>query len=170
MFTAFHEAFADLVALFQRFSYPGVLESEIAKTRGDLSSETMLAQTGRAVRSGNRAWFLVARRPWRDQQGNRRVGGNETRPRSPSNARQNHTSAAPTLSRRCSARLRLSTSDRVADLYRISTQGTGVLPEGDIHPDLCQPPCDRSPGDGRSCAAHVHPGDRLLPAGRHHLR
>ncbi|NUZ08851.1 hypothetical protein [Piscinibacter koreensis] len=30
---AFHEAFADIVALFQRFSYPGVLRHQIAKTR-----------------------------------------------------------------------------------------------------------------------------------------
>ena len=53
---AFHEAFADLVALFQRFSYPGVLESEIVKTRGDLSSRNMLAQLanqfGRATGHG----------------------------------------------------------------------------------------------------------------------
>ncbi len=31
---AFHEAFADLVALFQHFSLPGVLEAQVAKVRG----------------------------------------------------------------------------------------------------------------------------------------
>lgn len=53
---AFHEAFADLVALFQRFSYAGILEAEIADNRGDLKSETMMAQLagqfGRATGHG----------------------------------------------------------------------------------------------------------------------
>lgn len=35
---AFHEAFADIIALFQHFSIPGVLQSQIAKSRGDLRS------------------------------------------------------------------------------------------------------------------------------------
>ena len=36
---AFHEAFADIVALFQHFSYPAVLESQIKKTRGSRNPE-----------------------------------------------------------------------------------------------------------------------------------
>ena len=41
---AFHEAFADVVALFQHFSYPAVLESQIRRTRGDLYTESLLGQ------------------------------------------------------------------------------------------------------------------------------
>ena len=41
---AFHEAFADIVALFQHFSYPGVLRDQIARTRGNLASENLLGQ------------------------------------------------------------------------------------------------------------------------------
>ena len=41
---AFHEAFADIVALFQHFSYPGVLRNQIARTRGDLAGENLLGQ------------------------------------------------------------------------------------------------------------------------------
>ena len=41
---AFHEAFADLVALFQHFSLPDVLRQQIARTRGDLGTENLLAQ------------------------------------------------------------------------------------------------------------------------------
>ena len=41
---AFHEAFADIVALFQHFSYPGVLRDQIARTRGDLARESVLGQ------------------------------------------------------------------------------------------------------------------------------
>ena len=41
---AFHEAFADLVALFQHFSFPEVLRHQIAKTRGDLKKNNLLAE------------------------------------------------------------------------------------------------------------------------------
>jgi hypothetical protein len=41
---AFHEAFADIVALFQHFSYPGILRDQIARTRGDLGGENLLGQ------------------------------------------------------------------------------------------------------------------------------
>jgi hypothetical protein len=41
---AFHEAFADIVALFQHFTFPEVLAHQIARTKGDLSSENLLAQ------------------------------------------------------------------------------------------------------------------------------
>jgi hypothetical protein len=36
---AFHEAFADIIALFQHFSYPQILENQIKKTRGNLEIE-----------------------------------------------------------------------------------------------------------------------------------
>src|SRR5262249_32952552 len=41
---AFHEAFADIVALFQHFSLPEALRQQIAATRGDLERENLLAQ------------------------------------------------------------------------------------------------------------------------------
>jgi hypothetical protein len=41
---AFHEAFADIVALLQHFSFAEVLEHQIAHTRGDLTSENLLGQ------------------------------------------------------------------------------------------------------------------------------
>jgi hypothetical protein len=49
---AFHEAFADLVALLQHFAFTDVLEHEIIRTRGDLEMEsvigTLAIQFGRA--------------------------------------------------------------------------------------------------------------------------
>jgi subtilisin family serine protease len=39
---AFHEAFADIVALLQHFLAPELLEQEIARTRGDIEAESML--------------------------------------------------------------------------------------------------------------------------------
>jgi hypothetical protein len=41
---AFHEAFADIVALFQHFSMPEALRQQIAGTRGDLRTENLLAE------------------------------------------------------------------------------------------------------------------------------
>ena len=41
---AFHEAFADIVALFQHFTYPQVLRQQIARTRGDLEQQSLLGQ------------------------------------------------------------------------------------------------------------------------------
>ena len=50
---AFHEAFADIVALLQRFTLTELLEHEIQASRGDLEAETPLgssaAQFGRAT-------------------------------------------------------------------------------------------------------------------------
>jgi hypothetical protein len=54
---AFHEAFADVVALFQHFSYPEVLQSQIRRTRGSLDTENLLSQLaqqfGRATGRGS---------------------------------------------------------------------------------------------------------------------
>ncbi|HVK80672.1 MAG TPA: hypothetical protein VM915_08655, partial [Verrucomicrobiae bacterium] len=41
---AFHEAFADLVALFQHFTFPEVLRHQIARTRGNLRERNLLAE------------------------------------------------------------------------------------------------------------------------------
>src|SRR5262249_12836674 len=39
---AFHEAFADVVALFQHFTFPEILRHEIANTRGNIRTEENL--------------------------------------------------------------------------------------------------------------------------------
>jgi len=41
---AFHEAFADLVAIFQHFTFPKSLKDQIARTRGDLRKKNLLAE------------------------------------------------------------------------------------------------------------------------------
>ena len=41
---AFHEAFADAVALFQHFSHPQVVLQQVARTRGDMKKENLLGQ------------------------------------------------------------------------------------------------------------------------------
>ena len=57
-----------------------------------------------------------------------------------------------------------------ADLLRIATGGTGILPAGAIHPDLVDRLADEAAKSAQHVLQHVHPRARLLPAGRHHLR
>ena len=52
---AFHEAFADIVALFQHFTMPELVRFEIARTRGDLVGGEPAGRPGPAVRRGQRA-------------------------------------------------------------------------------------------------------------------
>ena len=131
---AFHEAFADIVALFQHFSYPAVLESQIRKTRGSLDSENLLSQLaqqfGRATGRGSAFAMRLEARTLKPSFGNRRSV--------PVQARE-HEQSARTRSDsggRCISRVPLYLSGRTADLFRIATNGTGVLPAGDMHPDL----------------------------------
>jgi hypothetical protein len=147
---AFHEAFADLIALFQRFSYPGVLEREIADTRGNLSSETMLAQLagqfGKATGHGSSL---------RDALGepNKETGEWERRKPDPfalDRETEPHKRGSYLVAAVFNA-FNLVYSNRVEDLFRISTQGTGVLPDGDIHPDLV----DRLAREARDTAGHL---------------
>jgi hypothetical protein len=50
---AFHEAFADIVALFQHFTMRELVEFEIAKTRGNLSAVTLLSGLARQFGEGS---------------------------------------------------------------------------------------------------------------------
>lgn len=53
---AFHEGFADIVAIFHHFTFPGILEQIVGQTRGDLRARNPLsdlaAQFGYATGSG----------------------------------------------------------------------------------------------------------------------
>ena len=132
---AFHEAFADIVALFQHFSYPQVLENQIKKTRGNLQSENLLGQLAQEFgRATGRGAAL------RDALGgiNKETGEWELRTPDPfalNNVVEPHARGAILVAAVFRAFL-LIYSENSADLFRIATQGTGNLPEGDIHPDL----------------------------------
>ena len=132
---AFHEGFADIVALFQHFSYAGVLRDQISRTRGDLEGENMLAQLAQEFgRATGRGGAL------RDALGSfDPVAGKWVRrapdPRILEKVMEPHSRGAILVAAVFGAFLLVYRS-RSADLYRIATDGTGVLPPGDIHPDL----------------------------------
>ena len=104
---AFHEAFADIVALFQHFSYPGVLRDQIARTRGDLARESVLGQLAQqfALASGRgdalRSYLGAGRE--------RQMGADEARSDPARAKRPSRMIAAPSWLRRSSARSPRST-------------------------------------------------------------
>ncbi|WZO99814.1 hypothetical protein EP7_001427 [Isosphaeraceae bacterium EP7] len=147
---AFHEAFADIVALFQHFTFPEVLAHQIAKTRGDLSSENLLAQlagqfghargTHGALRDAIGKYDPV-RKEWV-----RHVPD----PGELERTLQVHARGAILVAAVFDAFLSIYRS-RTADLLRLASGGTGVLPRGELHPDLV----NRLAGEAAKSAGHV---------------
>lgn len=132
---AFHEAFADLVAIFQHFTLPGVLELEIAKTRGDLRTENLLAklavQFGRATRQGHAL---------RDVLGHLDPQSGQWQPSRPdptliSRTFESHARGAILVAAVFEAFLSIY-RHHTQDLLRIASGGTGILPSGALQPDL----------------------------------
>lgn len=129
---AFHEAFADIVAIFQHFTLPGVLLDQIQCTRGDLRVDNLLAKlASQFARATGRGGVL------RDALGERGPDGRQLMPDPKKLAHTNrpHERGAILVAAVFDAFLRIY-ENRVCDLRRIATGGTGVLPQGDIHPDL----------------------------------
>jgi hypothetical protein len=132
---AFHEAFADIVALFQHFTFAEVLSHQIAKTRGDLETENLLGalaqQFGRAT--GNRGSLRDAlgevdeeTGQWRRRKPDPRILETEFEP---------HARGAILVAAVFDAFLTIY-NHRIGDLRRIASGGTGILPAGELHPDL----------------------------------
>lgn len=132
---AFHEAFADIVALFQRFAYPGVLRDQIARTRGDLAGENLLGQLAQQFgRASGRGSAL------RDALGGINPATGKWEARVPNvrdleKTREPHARGAILVAAVFGAFLKVYRA-RTVDLLRIASEGTGVLRAGDIHPDL----------------------------------
>jgi hypothetical protein len=130
---AFHEAFADLVALLQGFDLSELLRHEIAKSRGDLQADTLLgkiavqfgtASRGReALRS---AIGLTADGEWIRSAPDPSELDRRTTP---------HDRGAILVSAVFDALIAIYES-RTGDLFRIASGGTGRLPDGEILPDL----------------------------------
>jgi hypothetical protein len=145
---AFHEAFADLVALLQRFTIPAVLEHEIQRTRGDIEAGTLLGslavQLGRAT--GGRAALREAIGTMQDGVWVR----HDPDPAELDRRLAPHSRGAILVAAVFDAFLAIYRT-RTADLLRISTGGTGVLPTGAIHPDLAR----RLAREAAAAASHV---------------
>jgi len=131
---AFHEAFADITALFQHFSFPEVLKDQIARTQGDLGKHNLMTQLaqefGKAV--GRYGSLRDAIGTTNEQ--------NEWVPVVPSptdyiRAKNPHERGSILVAAIFESFLSIY-KRRTRDLIKIATNGSGVLPEGEIHPEL----------------------------------
>lgn len=127
---AFHEAFADIVALMQHFTMAEALKDAIRKTQGDLTRESQIGalawQFGQAI--GERGAL-------RNAIGTIGEDG-KWRPHTPSpadydSAEESHERGAVLVAAVFDAFLQIYRYE-TRDLVRLATNGTGVLPPGDI--------------------------------------
>jgi hypothetical protein len=147
---AFHEAFADIVALFQHFSFPEVLRHQIARTHGDLSAPNLLGelaqQFGEAI--GNYGALRSAIGQFNSATG--KWEPNQPDPADYQTKTEPHERGAILVAAVFDAFLSIY-KRRVADLTRIASSGTGILPEGELHPDLV----NRLAAEAAKTAQHV---------------
>tara|TARA_R110002111_G_scaffold240269_1_gene301958 strand:+ start:20605 stop:22893 length:2289 start_codon:yes stop_codon:yes gene_type:complete len=129
---AFHEALSDIVAIFQHFSIPHLLNDQIQKTRGNLQKNNLLAQlAAQFARSTGRGSALRNALGQFDEYGNRQAPN----PKELGRTTEPHARGAILVAAVFDAFIRIF-ENRVRDLRRLATNGTGILPDGDIHPDL----------------------------------
>ena len=120
---AFHEAFSDIVAIFQHFSFPEILRNAIQQTQGGLRDNTDLVnlaqQFGYATGQGGALRSAV------------------DEPDAALLARTTEPHARGSILVGAVFAAFLDTyQTRIQDLLRIASGGTGQLPQGAIHPDL----------------------------------
>jgi hypothetical protein len=133
---AFHEAFADIVALLQRFSNAKLVEHQLEKTRGRLDEYSLLGelatQFGQALETGRGALRSAIGQYDKKSGKWKRI---EPNPSAYQDIFEAHQRGAILVATVFDAFMRLY-NFKTQDLLRIATQGTGVLPQGAIHPDL----------------------------------
>lgn len=129
---AFHEAFADIVALLQHFTINSVLEAQIRRTRGNLAQiDNELLKMAREF--GQATGLHGALRT--------AIGGGvdpetgKPRYKALAETMEVHDRGAILVAAVFDAFLKIYDA-RTVDLARIASGGTGVLPQGELHPDL----------------------------------
>ena len=120
---AFHEAIADLTAIFLHFTIPGVVADTVASTQTDLTDPSPLVELARQF--GYTTGRQAALRSALDTPDPRRYQVE----------REPHARAAILVAAVFDAFLTVYRR-RIADLIRLATGGTGQLPAGSLHPDL----------------------------------
>ena len=152
---AFHEAFADIVAIFQHFTFPELLRYAIGHSRGDLSHATVLSDLARQFGQS-----LHNRRALRQAIGPGMETANSSGSRDDGDDRflmdyrmvtEPHERGAILVAAMFEAFVAIYTR-RTADLVRLASGGTGIPFAGAIHPDLV----------GRLAQAAVETAQRIL--------
>ena len=121
---AFHEAFADIVAIFQHFTFPELLRFQIELVHGDLRDGKLLA--GLAQEFGQTLGRTDALRS---------AIGKPPSPGDYAAATEPHDRGTVLVAAVFDAFLAIY-ARRIEDLLRIASGGSGILRAGDLHPDL----------------------------------
>jgi hypothetical protein len=125
---AFHEAFADIVALFQHFTMTESLLHQIKQNRGDLTREGPLGELAQQFGSASGLHGALRSFIGRGKRGDYNAFRQQPDP---------HKLGAVLVSAVFAAFDTIYRA-RSADLIRLATNGTGILPEGQISHDLAQ--------------------------------
>ena len=122
---AFHEAFADIVAIFQHFPFPDVLRDAIQKGHGNLQSVEHLL--GLARQFGHGTGKSASLRSALEKDG--------PQPDDYKTVLEPHARGSLLVAAIFDTFFKTYQA-RIQDLVRVATGGTGRLPRGDLHPDL----------------------------------
>ncbi|MCU0324656.1 MAG: hypothetical protein MUF45_05325 [Spirosomaceae bacterium] len=147
---AIHEAFSDIVALFQHFTFPEVLKNQIAKTRGELESQHLLGELAQQLGLAIGNYGSLRSALGQKNAGTGKWELTKPNPEAYKKVIEPHDRGAILVAAVFRAFLKIY-KRRTNDLFRIATNGTGVLPEGDIHPDLV----NRLASEAAMSAKHV---------------
>ena len=131
---AFHEGFADIVALLQHFSFPEVLHHQISKTRGDLASQSLLGELAQQFGQASGLYGGL-----REAIGRLNDKGKwvplEPDPTAYEKTSEPHERGSILVAALFEAFIAMY-RERISDLMRIATGGSGILPAGALPPDL----------------------------------
>ena len=120
---AFHEGFADIVALFQQFTYREIVARELAETRGNLSAAGLLGRLAQQFGEGTG-----------------KSGPLRSYPQLPRGFTYEQLESVHDLGSLLVAAVYTAflsiVEGRIASLVRLATNGTGVQSGGHLHPDL----------------------------------
>lgn len=147
---AFHEAFADIVALFQHFTFPDVLKHQIAKTRGDLSSQNLLGELAQEFGAAIGSYGSLRDALGEIDKETSKWKMRDANPLDYSQTIEPHKRGSILVAAIFEAFLTIY-KNRIADLLRIATDGSGILPQGELHPDLI----NRLSKEASKAASHV---------------
>jgi hypothetical protein len=123
---AFHEGLADIVAIFQHFTFPDILRRTVQQSRADLRRRTPLVEL--AMEFGHATGTGTALRSALDP-------AKEPDPSLYTKVFEPHERGSILVAAMFDAYFTVY-QERIRDLIRIATGGTGRLEEGDLHPDL----------------------------------
>ncbi len=121
---AFHEGFADAVALFQHFTLPDIVDRYIQQNRTDLTARSPLVDLAQQFGEGSGMGRAL-----------RSALGDAPDPALIARTFEPHRRGSILVAAIFDGFF-TAYQTGIADLLRIATAGSGVLPEGALHPDL----------------------------------